>query len=242
MTINKPWAQSGQQKVATIIVPASLSLTRLVAWTSAEVGYATTSAKNNPCLNPKTNDRTTVVLSCCSESIHVWQENKKYIYLVWFHRMLTVAYENSRRRSHLNSEGGEDLLGRSNGLLNILLCVRQRGEARLILRWCKVDALAMQQNLEADWTSTRLRVGRGYQVDKTTRDLRRLLVSQVPFFFLPWSQMIQSKLNVKSQRALTLLNQIHKHAILSKSLCVFVPAPSAASCGATWQTSLCRSW
>lgn len=72
------------------------------------------------------------------------------IYLIGFHRMFTVAYENSRRRSHLNSEGGEDLLGRSNGLLNVLLCVRQRGEARLILRWCKVDALAMQQNLEAE--------------------------------------------------------------------------------------------
>lgn len=119
-----------------------------------------------------------------------------------------------------------------------------------------------------DWTSTRLRVGRGYQVDKTTRDLRSPLVSQVPFFFLPWWQMIQSQLNVKSQRALTLFNHtnfillfisclstqqintlstraiaaILSWTLLSWTLRFFHPAPSAASCGATWQTSLCRSW
>lgn len=41
----------------------------------------------------------------------------------------------------MHSEGRKDLLGRRDGPVDVLLGVRQGGEARLVLRGCQVDAL-----------------------------------------------------------------------------------------------------
>ena len=58
-----------------------------------------------------------------------------------------LFFAKKTNRSH-HSDGREDLLGRRDGLVDVLLGVGQGGEARLVLRRGQVDALQHSENFK----------------------------------------------------------------------------------------------